>query len=372
MEENNYNISESYCEKAKNFQAVPSNEQYGLQHPEVSPADYDDKRSQTLYSCPDNYQMGCIQDNQIYIATTDAQHNQIIKGEHVSAHGGLSGYFSDQATIDASKDNDVLDNTKYNEATQIAPWREDISCDGEGDAFYKPHIDCFAIDRDKLYENYGTYDFNAAIAKCEANNQFGSGGGNQGYNPYISEMIENGTLKHDAGRSYSDTSISRSEYNNPNKLSNSIVPEEKADMIYSNAQTRAADCVKNETPHPSSEACNNGFSKENAIQLNCNTGHATEWKQNKSEGANTENIVLKPKPKVDSENQVRGSPNQELKPKSMQETNLTRNAALQDAPLKAKESAVRSENSAFNVQGVNDLQKNTPGLEATTLTGLHT
>lgn len=273
-----YNPNQNHCSQAELFQSVlDENEtkQKLIDHnKEHTPKDIYDDRIGTLYSCSDNYKMGTIQDNQIYIATTDPQHDQIAKGEHVDAQGGLSGYFSDQATIDACKNNDVLDNTKYNEACQIAPYRED-GLNGSGDAQYKPHIDCFNIDRDALYKNYGTYDFNAAISKCEANNQFGSGGGNQGYNPYINEMIDNCTLNYNSEKSFSDKEISNSEHCNKNPLSNSIVPEDKADKIYDDALTRSKDCVNNNTPHPSENACKNGFDKNDAIDVGSSTGNAT-------------------------------------------------------------------------------------------------
>lgn len=269
--------SRDYCEAARNAQSVPSYEQYGLQHPEVDPRDYNANRTKTLYSCADSYQIGTIQDNQIYVATTDGQHDQIFRGEHVDAQGGLSGYFSDQATVDACKQGDILDNTKYNEMCQIAPYRKG-GLESEGDAMYKPHVDCFDINRDTLFANYGTYDFNAAIAKCEANNHFGVGGGNQGYNPYLGEMIDNGTLVHNRSKSYSDTTISGSANCNPHTLSNSIIPEEKADKMYADAQIRAQDCVINDTPHPSPQARDNGF-PPNPNPIESPTGHATPESQ---------------------------------------------------------------------------------------------
>ena len=216
--------------------------------------------------------MATIQDNQIYIATTDGQHGQIVRGDHVDAQGGLSGYFSDQATVDACKNGEILDNAKYNEMCQIAPYRLG-GIDGVGDASYKPHIDCFEIDKEALYKNYGTYDFNAAIGKCEANTHLGGGGGNQGFNPHIAEMIDNRTLKYNELKSFSDASISKSQHTNPNKMDNSIVPEDKVEEIYANAQTRARDCVKNNTPHPSQQACNNGFGP-NVNPVSTATGNA--------------------------------------------------------------------------------------------------
>lgn len=118
----------------------------------------------------------------------------------------MSGYFSDQATIDRCKTNDGgVDNGKYNRMTQVAPYKNPK----DNSITYKPHLDNFRIDPDRLEEVYGTRDFNAAMAKCMANNQYGEGGGNQGFNPYLAEMINNKCLVHDKGKSYSDPSTSK-------------------------------------------------------------------------------------------------------------------------------------------------------------------
>ncbi len=109
------------------------------------------------YCCNDNFHMATINDNSIYIAVTDNQHNQIISGETVTADGGLSGYFTDQATIDACIRDGALDNCQYCSATQIQPFfhTEPVIKDNQtlidaGEATYKPHIDCFRINYDKL------------------------------------------------------------------------------------------------------------------------------------------------------------------------------------------------------------------------------
>ncbi len=151
MDNQKYNSNQNYCSDAQKKQSVLSNEDTIEQKPWLdNESDIYNDRLNTKYSCPDNYKMGSIQDNQIYIATTDDQHSQIVQGQHVDAQGGLSGYFSDQATVDACKTEDTLDNTQYNEMCQIAPYRnggiEDV-----GDATYKPHVDCFETDRDALH-----------------------------------------------------------------------------------------------------------------------------------------------------------------------------------------------------------------------------
>jgi len=270
----NYEPSQDYCYDAEKSQSVPSAEEkesYLIrQQKEHSPDKVNQNRSSTLYSCNDSYQMGTIQDDRIYIATTDWQHDQIVNHENVT---GLSGYFSDQATVDACKSENGLDNAQYNEMCQIAPWREN-GLEGEGDASYKPHVDCFEIDRDRMQEVYGTTDFNAAIAKCEANNQFGQGGGNQGYNPHISEMIENSTLKHRPEESFTDKSLSNSLNQNSQDLVNSTVDERKYEGMMLDATARSSDCVQNNTAHPSPEARNNGY-PHNENPIESNTGNAT-------------------------------------------------------------------------------------------------
>ena len=85
MDEKKYSPEQDYCATAKNFQAVPSHEEYLRQRPDTLDGKVDANRANTPYSCPDDYRMGSIQDNRIYIATTDGQHDQIAKGEHVSA-----------------------------------------------------------------------------------------------------------------------------------------------------------------------------------------------------------------------------------------------------------------------------------------------
>ena len=266
--ERTYSPYDDYCEEARRQQSVPSREDVLNEHP-----DYNDKQILAArgndYSCADNYQMGTIQDNHIFIATTDSQHNQICNNERPE---GLSGYFSDQATVDACSTNGVLDNTAYNDACQIKPYRQG-GMDGTGDASYKPHVDCFRVDNNALMEHYGTTDFNAAIAKCEANNQFGSGGGNQGYNPHISEMIENGSLVHEPNKSFSDASISNSSNLNTNELNNSIVTAEDYKVIMGSAQVRQQDCIANNTPNPSAAARENGF-PHNPNPIESDTCHA--------------------------------------------------------------------------------------------------
>lgn len=338
MDEKKYNPNQDYCEFAKNAQSVPSFDQYRQANPDIPIDKVDTKRAETPYSCADNYRMGSIQDNYIYISTTPTQHDQLVEHKHVD---GLSGYFSDQATIDACKTDGVLDNAKYNEMCQISPYREG-GLSGEGDATYKPHIDCFELDRNALYANYGTYDFNAAIGKCEANNHLGSGGGNQGVNPHISEMIDNHTLNHTIAKSYSDPTINTSKHTNPNMMSNSVVPEADYRDIMRDVKTRAQDSVTNNTPNPSPEACNNGFQK-NSNPIASNTGHATEWNPHSSNDPIHGEAPPPPTDAPANENQIRGTA-----PDQAQGIDLPNSKADASIGKDLAEDATKKNNSGFD------------------------
>ena len=310
--EKKYSDDQDYCSDAEKFQSVPSYDETKQKLIDKGETPNDEairgKREEAPYPCPDDYSMGTIQDDKIYIATTDKQHERFAgkePGEIPPADDEtrLSGYFSDKATVDACKDGDTLDNTKYNQLNQIEPYQKD----GTGDAGYKPHVDCFEIDRKALQDNYQTDDFNAAIAKCNANNQYGEGGGNQGYNPYINEMIENGTLKHRPEESYSDRNPDIPGRNkeeaskvkmNDKHIDNSVVPEDDYVDMKHNAETRAKDCVKNDTPHPSEEACKNGF-PPNEHPVEGNTGNAKPI--NQKDNDNNTNGKKEPSPKTEED-----------------------------------------------------------------------
>lgn len=317
-----YRPTDDYCNEAKNWQSVPSFEQMKAEYPQYTRDEINDKRENIIFSCDDSYQMGSIQDNQIYISTTSDQHNQIAETGK-SPDYKLSGYFSDEATVNAcTNEKGVLDNGKYNEALQTAPYQEkgnDGKPISEG-ATYKPYVDCFEIDRNALEENYRTRDFNAAIAKCEANNQFGSGGGNQGYNPCINEMIDNGSLKYNPDKSFTDQSVlTRESANHSEKAfnkhygtgrfaENGCISQVDYREIMDDVHKRSADCVRNNTPHPSSEACNNGFSKENALHIDSNTGHATTWKKAENVATGQSEVRVKIKTEQGKADGIRAGP----------------------------------------------------------------
>lgn len=269
-----YSINDNYCSKAENWQAVPSESEKKAEllsrGIDANPIKVKEAREETNYSCKDSYQMGTIRDRYIYVSTSNEQHEKIVNSKPLSDKDGVSGYFSDKATIDDCTKKGVLDNGQYNRELQISPYYKNLT--------YKPHVDCFKIDSDKMEAIYGTREFRAAIAKCEANNQFGEGGGNQGFNPYLTEMINNGCLKYDKSKGFSDLSLSdkeHPEWNNSQEATNSTVSKETYRRMKSDAKDRSTDCVKNNTPHPSKEVINSTGYPHNSHPVEGHTGNAT-------------------------------------------------------------------------------------------------
>lgn len=298
-----YYANDDYCEKAEEYQSVPSEDQARSsldEWGENTSANVERYRIDTKYSCNDSYQMGTINDDHIFVSTTDNQHRQILNGETPSADGGISGYFTDRATVDNCKNGEVLDNGQINRELQIAPHQmsahytlesklpanRQLNKNLQLDSYhatsphiqvYKPHLDCFKINHDKLEETYGTRDFNAALAKCNENNQFGEGGGNQGFNPYLSEMMSNGCLEHDKANSFSDSSLSKLDPNmqNDRMISNSTVKQTDYRIMMNDARDRSLDCVKNNTKHPSQSVIDATGYSHNPNPVQGMTGNAT-------------------------------------------------------------------------------------------------
>lgn len=248
-------VKYDFCYEATEAQSVPlyeSAEAYFLNNFEdFNELDILHYRMKHLYSCNDEYVRGKIQEDYIYISTTDNQHIQIVKGEAPTADGGISGYFSDEETINQCIEKKQLNNGKFNQLLQIMPYDKK---DGKLPA-YKPHVDCFFIDTEQLKKVSGTRSFEAAVGKCTKNNQFGMGGGNQGFNSTIKELIENKCLILDKSRSYTDKGISTldTSLHNRKRAYNSEVswPEFKNIMRY--ARKRTMNCIDNNTKHPSQE-----------------------------------------------------------------------------------------------------------------------
>lgn len=164
--------------------AKENNKYQGIS-PELSEKD----AIKVAYPGTDNLQNATLNDNYIYISTHDAQHTAIERGESLSsdAHTNLSGYFTSEGTAkDHINSDGTFDSYSYHRASCVAPYN----------GVDKGHLDCFQIDRDRMEAIYGTRDFNAAIGKCNANNQYGPDGADQGYNSSLNELYNNGCLKY--------------------------------------------------------------------------------------------------------------------------------------------------------------------------------
>ena len=177
------------------------------------------KALKTHYPGIDDLQNATIQDKYIYITTYDTQHARIAAGQvlDVESRTALSGYFTNESTIRRRLNADgTFDAYGLARDTCIEPFSKTGQT---ADACDKAHLDRFYIDRDRLEELYGTRDFNAAIGKCSANNQYGSDGGDQGYNQALNELYNNGCLKYDGTYNAAHKSVTkcRDEYEQMNK-----------------------------------------------------------------------------------------------------------------------------------------------------------
>lgn len=255
---------EEVCE----FQSVPLVEDLQRDHPYWNMDDIHEQITErdAKYCNIDDWELGIVKDDAIYISVTNDQHQAIVdfsngKQEELGKLG--LGFFTDEATVNAAWTPDGINNTKLNEMCQIAPFHETDKAKGIDEYNYKPHLDRFVIDHDRLEEVYGTKDFPAMVSKCLSNDSNSPGGGNQGYNRLIDEMIEKGVLKHDPANSYSredrtlllrnGTSVTLNE----NKLINNTIDEDAYTIFSTRISQRGQDCIDNNTRHPSPEVCKN-------------------------------------------------------------------------------------------------------------------
>ena len=149
----------------------------------------------------------------IYISTPDETHTKIVahynNPEDVSlylpdtGYPGVSGFFTDEATVSKHfLENNTFDSVSLGHDLQQAPHfdenKERLYEQKGVDYFpeYNGHLDCFKVNESKMQEHYGTTDFYAAMSQCKENTAWGEGGGTQGYNPFINEMINNGSLEY--------------------------------------------------------------------------------------------------------------------------------------------------------------------------------
>ena len=149
----------------------------------------------------------------IYISVSDQTHDLIVNHHndpnnlefHLPESGfpGTSGFFTDEATASKYFDEDSkFDSVGLGRELQQSPYFDVEAANTaklEGRIYYPEyngHLDCFRVNPDQMQEHFGTTDFYAAMSHCTENTAWGEGGGRQGYNPYINEMINKGALEY--------------------------------------------------------------------------------------------------------------------------------------------------------------------------------
>ena len=175
------------------------------------------KRLDTDYTNKDFDWYTGIHSGDIYISTPDQTHDLIVNHHnHMHEAGydgkydlpenkypGTSGFFTNEETASRSfTETGKFDSVQLGHDLQQAPHYDNsiaMKCEAQCiDYFpeYNKHLDCFRVNEEKMLENYGTIDFYDVQAKCLENTAWGEGGGHQGYNPYINQMINNGALEY--------------------------------------------------------------------------------------------------------------------------------------------------------------------------------
>ena len=208
---------------------MPRGDGYLLTRKSRAYQQYDPSRSQLpqAYICQDEVFDARVLDDHIFVAMSGEQYQRALNRTLLTdgRYPGLSGYFTDQATVDTVvTGNGTFDAVALGDKLQLNPYEDPVS----GDYFYNDHLVCLTIDREALQANYHTTDFRAAMGKCLANDHLGQGGGNQGFNDLLNEMVNNGTLTVDQSRSLT--------------CPDSRCPEDRLTRIQNNTLMRDADC----------------------------------------------------------------------------------------------------------------------------------
>lgn len=172
----------------------------------------DDKRERLgeNYTCKDqNWQTSTYSGN-IYISTPNNTHSEILKHHEnpdykipENGYPGTSGFFTNENTASKHFNQDAsFDSVGLGHDLQQAPYYNSTMAyeaklnNTQYNPEYNGNLDCFRVNKEKMLENYGTSDFYAAQSSCVKNTAWGEGGGFQGYNPHINEMINNGSLEY--------------------------------------------------------------------------------------------------------------------------------------------------------------------------------
>lgn len=278
-----------YADKTENirqvekFQQVPLTISLKESNPTWSRDDIlKEQMKRGSYACKDNWENALWNDDAIYISVTNAQHQAIVDyntGKIERLEELNLGFFTDEATLEAAKTDGKVDNARYNEMCQVFPYYDAKN----GEISYKPHIDRFVIDRDKMEEVYGRREFPVAVSECLANDVSSAGGGNQGYSHRIQEMLELGILLPDEAGSYSRRDREQLLDGKPvvlneNDIINNTINKSQYKEIKDIADARAKDCIENDRIHPAQEVVDKYKATGTPVHLDSEPGHHTKMR----------------------------------------------------------------------------------------------
>lgn len=171
----------------------------------------------TAFPGHDVFQNGIIPENQpttFYTAATDQDIENIRNRKSY-----FSGFLTDQGTVNSCKVDGVLDANKFAESTQTKPWRPTDAPDG-ADFSYRNNVVAFDVNwtelnkpdnkdiKDRLCNPDGlspfSNDIKCAFGKAEANDHWGSGGGNQYYisQDTFNEAVNRGVFQYNENKSF--------------------------------------------------------------------------------------------------------------------------------------------------------------------------
>ena len=172
-----------------------------------------DDRLKENYTCKDQKWNTDKFQGDLYMSVPNQTHDLIVNHHNnpqnqdymlpETKYPGVSGYFTNEDT--ASKhfeDTGKFDSIGLGHTLQQSPYYDKEAAfearinNNTYSPEYNGHLDCFRINEEKMQEHFGTTDFYAAMAHCKENTAWGEGGGFQGYNPYINEMINKGALEY--------------------------------------------------------------------------------------------------------------------------------------------------------------------------------
>lgn len=165
------------------------------------------------YTCKDQNWNTDKYQGDIYISVPNQTHDLVVNHHNnpqsteymlpENRFPGVGGFFTNEETASKHFEEDgKFDSVGLGRTLQQAPHYnenaalEALANNNKYNPEYNGHLACFRVNEEKMQAHFGTTDFFATMSHCKENTSWGEGGGFQGYNPYISEMINKGALEY--------------------------------------------------------------------------------------------------------------------------------------------------------------------------------